>query len=357
MTRKRKDLSTPPLLLATVLLSSCGGGADPAYAPDAAPLDAPPADGVWGWISVIEENDTCNQWGFKTTWYGGVRAFFGRDQSYSRALPHHTDFLTEIARDGDCAVFDSGLLSEEAASACRQGDPGTVFGEVDYDCSPPPPYPEDCTTPNWCCQDAECRRAPNEVAMGHCVSLAPHWGLGQITIDGTLTNLTLVPDAYDRYAPTSEVPVDLFSGGETITARTEGGALDAIELSAPGVKHLELGNSSLVDLTAAVPRVTWTPSGEDVRVQVAIYSGAHDPNPVLALMLCDAPDAAGEVAISPTLVATFSDRTCGGASFWGEKCSRVTRYTKSVTATPGDGEIELFVGSARHLLVSWPRSL
>ena len=167
-----------------------------------------------------------------------------------------------------------------------------------------------------------------------------------LTLDGLKQTITLTPDEYDRYyADTAVDPNDLFDDGDILTARTEGGALPSLTFSTQGVAPLEIENA-IVDLQADTPvTIEWTPADPDSRIQVALISGSHDPNPLTATIICDTPDSDGQITIPAGLITGFLNESCGMGKM---KCSRITRYTRDVQTNNGK-EIEFFVGSARNI--------
>jgi hypothetical protein len=183
---------------------------------------------VWGWISAIEWNDTCDQWDMKTDWTGGVRAYFAESASYPRALPHTLDFIPETASEGSCKLYDAGFI----ASCETQGDPA-LFGDcftcidINFEC---------LENVHWCDQDQQCQSDAKSID-GVCEDLPGHWNLGTITLSGFKESIALKPDAYDRYYTTASLvsPNDLFDDGDILTATTEGGVLSRLTFSTKGV--------------------------------------------------------------------------------------------------------------------------
>jgi hypothetical protein len=176
----------------------------------------------------------------------------------------------------------------------------------------------------------------------YCQDLPAHWDVGNITIEGLKTGVTMTPDDLDRYAAAG-LPADLFDDGDQVTAGIEGGELGPFSLSAAGVADLEVADTT-VELQRGQPAmVSWTPADPDSRVQVLLLSGSHDPTRPTTGILCDAPDSDGSVEIGAELVDGFIN-----AHVVVQKFSRITRYTRDVQ-TPFEKEIELIVGSVVEL--------
>jgi hypothetical protein len=203
----------------------------------------------------------------------------------------------------------------------------------------------------WCDEDQRCYSDP-ETTDGICRDLPPHADVGTITLTGFKKPIVLTPDTYDRYMPsyalTGNEKNDLFDDGDVLTATTEGGALPPLSFSTKGVAPLEIENQSIEMIADSSAVVTWTPADPDSRIQIAVMAGSHDPNPLSAAILCDVPDSDGSVEIPANLINGFLAESCGEALM---KCSRITRYTRDVQTINGK-EVELFVGSARNLMLS-----
>lgn len=307
--------------------------------PDAeADADAVTLPSVWGWISVIEWNDVCDQWYLKTQWNGGVRAYFAEEASFQRALPHTLGFAKAIATVGACTLYDTGLMSDECLGMCMCLDKGVECNETG-------------PAGRWCEEDEVCVAAdpPNpEFDQGHCEPLPNHFQVGTITIQGLEEAVSMEPDELERYLHVPQKPNDLFDNDDLIMATTQGGELPPLSFSARGVAPLELGNQ-VVSIRSDQPSVVaWTPADPDSRVQVYFAAGSHDPNPLGGAILCDVPDGDGQVEVDYSLFQKLWYLGCDGA--WMIKCSRITRYTRDVQPA-GDKEVELFVGSARNLMM------
>jgi hypothetical protein len=319
---------------------------------DVAPTDAPPPDLVapdvvtpevtgpaaWGWISIIEWNDVCDQWYLKTQWFGGVRAYFATEPSFNRALPHTLGFATAVATEGACTLYDTGIMSDQCLGQCLCLDKGV-------EC-----YNDD-ETERWCGEDEVCvddpATPPEVFDHGMCVPLPAHFDAGTITLGGLKTPVVLTPDDLDRYkAEALPDPNDLFDADDVVTAVTSGGDLPPRSFTARGVAPLTLPDNVVRVRPGKPATVRWDPADPASRVQVVLAIGSHDPNPLGGAIVCDAPDGDGQVAIAGSLLDRLIYLGCDGA--WMMKCSRVTRYSRDLQSQGGE-DVELFVGSARNL--------
>jgi hypothetical protein len=313
----------------------------PEVLPDVPPDIAPDTSvtPVWGWISVIEWNDTCDQWNLKTKWLGGVRAQFATEPSWPRALPHTLGFMKPVATVGNCTLYDPGLMTEKCMTDCLCLDKGIECYNADE-------------TERWCGDDEMCVESDLDF-HGICQALPAHYSVGTLSLQGLKQPLALTPDEFDRYmAPQLTNPDDLFDKGDVITATTSGGDLPPMTFTAKGVAPLDLITTDIERPKGAgkAVLVKWKTADPDARVQVAIQAGSHDPNPLAATILCDVPDSDGQVSIDGSLFDKAHVLSCNGQ--WLQKCSRVTRYTRD-RHLAGGKEVELFVGSARNLKVLW----
>jgi len=119
-----------------------------------------------------------------------------------------------------------------------------------------------------------------------------------------------------------------------------------------GVAPLQL-NTSMVSVRiggGSPATARWTPADPRSRIQVVPMGGSHDPDPLAAAIVCDAPDGDGQVQIDGSLLDEFYRLSCNGE--WMLKCSRITRYSRDVRPM-GDRQVELFVGSARNLQMAF----
>jgi len=290
------------------------------------------AQGLGGWISVIENNDSCDQWNLVTRWRGGIRAAFFVAPSMIRALPHQLAFMDFVEQVGTCSFFRSRVVRQSDSSLCIN-DYDKAY-ECFRECGPD--------------QQAVNKTGAVEFACV-CEDLPAHGDAGQISIDGLKIPVVMNPDCLDLYLASQSVEVDdLFDAGQVITARATGGVVPAFEVASSGVAPLEM-TSSVVELDVGQPAtVRWNSADPGSRIQVLLLLGTHDPNPIAGAVLCDAPDEDGQLVIDAALVDEFREQSCG--LVLTQKCSRITRYRRTVVA-PYLQDIELFVGSARNLQV------
>ena len=300
---------------------------------------------AWGWISVIEWNDVCDQWYLKTQWFGGVRAYFAEEENYNRSLPHTLDWCTAKSTVGNCTLYDPNIVTDSCleftGGDCLCLDKGVECDE---------------NTVQWCPEDQWCVETPEiPWSRGVCRDLPRHYNVGTISLGGLKTQGALVmqPDELGRYIA-SGLPDknDLFDMGDIVTATTSGGELPPLSFTARGVAPLELNSQVVrIHLTGEQPAtVRWTPGDSSSRIQVVLMGGSHDPNPLAAAIVCDAPDSDGQLSIAHSLLEEFLRLSCRGT--WMLKCSRITRYTRDLQSL-GDKKVELFVGSARNLQLSF----
>ncbi len=295
---------------------------------------------TWGWISVIEWNDVCDQWYLKTEWNGGLRAYFATEPSFPRALPHHLSHMKPVATVGDCTLFDPQVMGENCPveMSCPCLDKGV-------EC-----YNED-ETERWCEEDEICvvdDIEPWEFTHGHCEPLPEHYSAGTVKIEGLKTPVSMEPDEMDRYLMAKlPDPNDLFDVGDVISATTSGGDLKPMSFEAKGVAPLEVVDS-VAEISSMPPaaEISWVPADPDARIQLYLAVGSHDPNPLAAAILCDVPDSQGKIEVDQGLLKQLVTLACQGQ--WMQKCSRITRYSRNAMSVGGK-EVELFVGSARNV--------
>ncbi len=307
----------------------------------ASDTDAAATPSAWGWISVIEWNDVCDQWYLKTQWFGGVRAHFAVEPSFNRALPHTLGFANVVAQEGNCRLYDSGIMTDTCLGQCLCLDKGV-------EC-----YNED-QTERWCGQDEVCvddpLTPPEHFDHGMCVPLPAHFDVGTVTLGGLKEDVPLARDEFDRYLGAPKNPNDLFDAGDPITASTSGGDLPPMSFTAHGVAHLVVPDQVVTVRKDQPSKIRWTPGDANSRVQVVLAAGSHDPNPLGGAIVCDAPDSDGQVEVAYSLLQRLYYFSCNGQ--WLQKCSRITRYSRDVKLMGGQ-ETELFVGSARNLQILW----
>jgi hypothetical protein len=302
------------------------------------PESSAPGDGAWGWISVIETNDLWeNPYVMSQGWYGGLRAYFAARASWPRALPFDLGYAEKVSTEGACTLYDAGVFGE-GCEDCFCLDKG-------IECNVGPEE-------RWCGPDEMCVQGPEDPRTwpdrGVCQALPPHFDVGTITVEGLKLGVALNPDPYDRYMPSGlpDAP-DLFDRGDAVTARTGGGTLPPLTLSAAGVSHLETVEGGVVHVRAGQPSIVkWNAADPEARILVVLRSGSHDPYPVSGAIVCDVEDAAGQVEVAAALLEKLTRLGCDGSYMM--KSHIIYRYRRAVT-TVADGAVELFVASGRRL--------
>lgn len=225
-------------------------------------------------------------------------------------------FLVETASEGGCTLWTY--------------DPGAC--------------PEGCDYDTFCASD------------GTCVSWPAFASVGSVTVTGleTPAPVTLAHDSYsDFYYNAQQLPVPLFTPASTITAEASGSALPAFEVAVSGVAPLEIGFPGpllLKDDQDAV--VTWSPVESPGRVRLVVHSANQCHGcPVLARLVCDAPDA-GSLTIPKSLVAQLP--AIGAYEICvGQECpfAWLERY-RAITFPLGAGVAEVRAASRVLFLVS-----
>lgn len=243
-------------LLFCTFLAACGGGSSEPDLPDA----------VAGRIEIIE--------------YDGLDAGF--------VTAHFTDaaLTPEVARDGDCRVYEQPCLGQVGACAAPEG-----------------------------------------------------FSAGTIDITGLWQPLSLAPGWNNLYIADG-VPRDVFASDAVVTATADGDEIDGFTLGAGGVEPLEsdLAGDDLPPLGDGPVTFSWTPAAGGARVRLEVnaadvcHAGAH-----WLVLECDAEDT-GSLVVSAGILeaipAAYSG--CGGS---------LSRYRSDLLA--GDGvDVELVVASA-----------
>jgi hypothetical protein len=245
------------------VLAACGGSSDDdADGGDGSPL---PAD-VRGRIEIIE--------------YDGLDAGF--------VTAHFTDaeLTPEVARDGDCRIYQQPCLGQVGACAAPEG-----------------------------------------------------FSAGTLDITGLWQPLSLEPGWNQTYYADS-VPRDVFASDAEVTASASGDELDPFTLRAGGVAPLEsdLAGADVDPLGDGPATFSWTAGGGDARVRLKInaadvcHAGAH-----WLVLECDADDT-GSLEVTPAILAAIPEGYygCGGS---------LSRYRSDVLRD-GEVDIELLVASA-----------
>jgi len=281
-----------------VLLAACGHR-DAALDPDAAlSPDGPPGveRPVLGGIDVVESLATSYDGPYRS---GRVSAVF-----YAGHAPrwHH-----EAMRAGAC------VLRKYTPSSCT---PACNYNSV--------------------CLNDVCEAWPSYQAGG------------RLTLTGLATHVAIEP-MDDYYYPPS-LPEELFADTATVTATLAGAALPAMTLSTRGVPALattiQAGKITVQNPAGQDFVVRWTPAADDSRVRLTLSSNNQGHGlPYLAIIECDAPDSAGQIAIPAAMLDAFPE-TYAWEACAGSDCppSTIRRYHRATHAV-GDHDIELVVAS------------
>lgn len=179
-----------------------------------------------------------------------------------------------------------------------------------------------------------------------CVAPPAFRGAGRMTVTGLTTAVTIDgPDGY--YAPSAQLPDDLFGDAATVRVALAGGAVPGFDVTATGVAPLVAALGTKVTLVPHQDHtITWTPATGDARVRLTINANnAGHGAPYAAIIDCDVADSAGQVTVPAALIDAFP-----ATSAWtvcaGSDCppSTLRRYHRATTAIAG-GDAELIVGS------------
>ena len=144
-------------------------------------------------------------------------------------------------------------------------------------------------------------------ADSHCAAYAVGVSAGDITLGGLAKGPYTAKHVGDgQYVTTPEPPSDgLFAAGDAISVSAAGAAIPAFTASVSGVADLLIPNIGLVELTdQAATTLSWTPAGDGSRIEVRLQLGWHG-RPPTGIIACSAPDAAGQIVVSPTVIKPF----------------------------------------------------
>lgn len=291
-------LARPSLSLSLSLAlaaAACGGASTGVV------VDAPPATGgdVIGTIDVTEQ-----RWlSFDGTTPMETRSGLVHAAFYDGGAP---SFHRETMRAGDC------VLKQYTPSSCEPFCDGV------------------------CVDTNVCEKWPTLVAAG------------RLTVGGLAVPLAL-PGTDGFYYPDAVLPSELFADDAAITADVAGGGgIPATTLATTGVPALAgaiLGGK--VILTPGQDAILhWQPAGAGARVRLTINANNQGHGqPYLAIIECDADDAAGQVFIPAAMVDAFPE-TRAWSVCAGSDCppSRLRRYHRATVAV-GDRDLELVVAS------------
>ncbi len=196
----------------------------------------------------------------------------------------------------------------------------------------------------WLC-DPECPWGEAACIDGACVPNPAPAPSGVMTLDGLKVAVTLTPTALGAYTVT-DLPDDLFDGGDAVHLTSEGGDTPALDLSASGVEdivadvwgvHFESGEDAVF---------TWEPGADpDARIQLLLQTGWHGATSTTTIW-CETEDD-GELVVPASLTAQFQIPSCGEC-----EGSYIRRFSRE-TVDFGAGPIELMVASQRWFVPWW----
>lgn len=271
---------------------------------DTGPIEDPTPFNVKGAVKLVEQY---------SDGAGGVTDTYILADFSARPLEYDGVRFTKAAEDGACATWT------------RAENPL---------CDPP------------CAETAAC------VADDTCEPYATRLSAGVVTVGGTVPQgFTLAPNAIGFYVPTPDTsPDDLFTAGAALTVSAAGGDVPAFSASIEGVSDLTLtAGTGMVELVDGSPfTLTWNPSNvAGSEIEVALQLGWHG-NPPTSIILCRAPDADGQLVITPKVIAEFS--YFGGMGLF-QVNSWMDRISRAVVPTTG-GVITVTAASRRNLFVT-----
>ena len=289
------------MILMMLFIAACSSSGDS--------NDSGVGDGIWGWISLLESEDTyTNEPG---GWETGPRALFAEGPCCRYVLEQHLEDCGNLqASGGGCALY-KGFWTDETS------------------CEP------------YCQPGQECVDEGGDLV---CRDLPELLQVGQIDIGGLKTNVALTPDLSGIYTA-SGAPDDMFDAGDAVTVEVTGEGLAPISLSATGVNPPEIGSSTLDLVRGSSATVSWTPAEPGTGIQVFLSGGSHYPHLYFATILCEADDGQGSIEIPAEVVDGFLDVV---VPLGIRRYSRIVRTTGDVVTHDGK-EVELYVGSARNI--------
>jgi hypothetical protein len=255
-------------------------------------------DAIWGWISILESEDTyTNEPG---GWETGPRALFAEGPCCRYVLEQHLEHCGNLqASGGGCALYKGFWLDE---TSCEP------------DCQP------------------ECRDFPKILEVG------------RIDIGGLKVSASMAAGPDGIYTA-GGVPDDMFDAGDAVSVEVSGEGLAPVALAATGVNPPEIGSSTLELSRGSPAAVSWTPAEPGTKIQVFLSGGSHHPHLYFATILCEAADGQGSIQVPAELVDGFLDVAVGLGI---RRYSRIVRTTGEVVEREGK-EVELYVGSARNI--------
>lgn len=183
---------------------------------------------------------------------------------------------------------------------------------------------------------------------GDCVADPPRVSAGDITFGGLVEPIIARPGELGTYTLEPDPPLGgLFEAGADITVAAAGDRIGPFTASVAGVADLHIQGVGLVELRDDQPTtVTWTPAGDGSTVELVLQLGWHGAPPT-GVIVCRAPDVAGEIVVPPAVIAPFPYFTFG----LFQVPSWIERVSRTLVSTAG-GPIEITASSRVNLGVT-----
>lgn len=301
-----------------------------------------------GW-TLTEDRFGCAQWVGGDS--GSCLPFpDGRDADTSDDLGFETNDAVSDADTDEPGEVDPlfGLAGEIAIIEQYSGGLGEVAGSWIYVALRDRPAPAsyvlraadgDCKvfTPEITSCEPTCGEGEVCDANAHCAPYAVGVSAGEIVFDGLAKGpYTAQYVGEGQYVVAPEPPPGgsgdgLFGPSDAIKVSAAGADVPAFAASVSGVADLQIPTIGLVELTdQAATTLTWTPAGDGSRVEVRLQLGWHGRAPT-GIIACSAPDAAGQVVISPSVIKPFP--YFGGVGLF-QVPSWMARVSRTIVATP-----------------------
>jgi len=271
--------------------------------------DEPGDQGIWGWISILESEDTYTN--EPAGWKTGPRALFAEGPCCYYVLEQHLEHCGELqASGGGCALYKGFWLD---VSSC---DPDCLDGQECVD-----------EGGNLVCRD-----------------LPAMLEVDRIDIAGLKASVSMAPSQSGIYT-TDDITDDLFDAGDFVTVDVTKEGLTPYSLSATGVDPPQIASNTLELTRGKSSNISWTPAEPGTKIQVFLSGGSHYPHLYFVTILCEAPDEQGSLEIPAEVVNGFLDVVVGLGI---RRYSRIVRTTGDV-ATHAGKQVELYLGSAKNL--------
>lgn len=204
-------------------------------------------------------------------------------------------------------------------------------------------------TPQLC--DPACGTDATCVPPGVCAPNPVPGSVGVITFGGLAAPLTVAPDPAGAYFVFEPLADDLFADDTTVTLAAPGATYPAVALAAPGVAPMvaAITDGEIELVPGQDHTVAWTPSNDpDARVRLELRSNnTGHGQPLHAIITCDAPDAAGQIAVPAAMIDAFpaTERWAGiGCPQADCPASLISRY-RDDRAAFADGVARLEIAS------------